>query len=85
MNFLAHTAEILVTIYIWMIIFRAILTWVSPSSRIPIAGILFRLTDPFLGRIRQFLPLPRMAVDITPVIAILILMAFRYLVVAALA
>ena len=84
MYFLAKTIEILITIYIWMIIFRAIISWASPYSKIPLAGILFRLTDPFLGKIRQLLPLPRMAFDITPVIAILILILIRHLILAAL-
>jgi len=78
MNFLAQLIELLVTIYIWMIILRAILSWVSPYSRIPIAALLFRLTDPFLAKIRQLLPLPRMAIDLSPVIAILVLMLIRY-------
>jgi YggT family protein len=84
MYFLAKATEILISIYIWMIIFRAIISWASPYSKIPLAGILFRLTDPFLGKIRQLLPLPRMAFDITPVIAILILILIRHIVVAAL-
>ena len=78
MNFLVQGIELLLTIYIWMIVIRTILSWVSPYSRIPIAGLLFRLTDPFLEKIRQFLPLPRMAVDLSPLIAILILMIIRY-------
>jgi YggT family protein len=84
MYFLAKTVEIFLTIYIWMIIFRVIISWVSPYSRIPLAGILFRLTDPFLGKIRQLLPLSRMAIDISPVIAILILILIRHLILAAL-
>jgi YggT family protein len=84
MYFFAKAIEILLSIYIWMIIFRAIISWASPYSKIPLAGILFRLTDPFLGKIRQLLPLPRMAFDITPVIAILILIIIRHLVLAAL-
>ena len=78
MNFLVQVIELLLTIYIWMIVIRTILSWVSPYSRFPIAGLLFRLTDPFLEKIRQFLPLPRMAVDLSPLIAILILMIIRY-------
>ena len=84
MYFLAKAIEILLSIYIWMIIFRAIISWASPYSKIPLAGILFRLTDPFLGKIRQLLPLPRMAFDITPLIAILILIIIRHIVLAAL-
>jgi YggT family protein len=84
MNFLPQTIEILLTIYIWMIVIRAILSWVPSYSRIPIAGFLYRLTDPFLGKIRELLPLSGMAVDLSPVIAILVLMLIRFLAVALL-
>ena len=84
MYLIARAVEILLSIYIWMIIFRAVISWVSSYSRFPIAGILFRLTDPFLGKIRQLIPLPRMAIDITPMIAILILMLMRRIILAAL-
>ncbi len=82
MNLFAQIIEILITIYIWMIIIRAVLSWVGPYSRIPIANYLIQLTDPFLWKIRRLFPLPRMSVDLSPVIAILVLMVIRYLVVA---
>jgi YggT family protein len=85
MYILARTVEILLSIYIWMILIRAILSWIPTYSRIPMAGLLYRLTDPFMGKIRELLPLPRMAVDLSPVIAILVLMLIRYMVVAFLA
>ena len=81
---LVKTFDMLVTIYIWMIIIRVLLSWVSPYSRIPLAPYLFRLTDPFLERIRGLLPMPRMAFDVSPIIAILILEVVRYLIVMAL-
>lgn len=81
---LAKTFDMLITIYIWMIIIRVLLSWVSPYSRIPLAPYLFRLTDPFLERIRGLLPMPRMAFDVSPIIAILILEVVRYFIVMAL-
>ena len=81
---LVKTFDMLVTIYIWMIIIRVLLSWVSPYSRIPLAPYLFRLTDPFLERIRGLFPMPRMAFDVSPIIAILILEVVRYLIVMAL-
>lgn len=85
MNFLAQIVEIFLTLYIWMIIIRAVLSWVPFYSRIPIAGLLYRLTDPFLDKVRQLLPLPRMPVDISPFIAILVLIFIRYLAILVLA
>jgi len=84
MFFLAKTIDILISIYIWMIIIRAVISWIGPYSRIPGAIYLIRLTDPFVSRIRRILPLPRMAVDISPIIAILILELLRYIIVMAL-
>jgi YggT family protein len=84
MFLLAKTIDMLITIYIWLIIIRVLLSWVSPYSRIPLAPYLFRLTDPFLDRVRRLFPAPRMAFDISPIIAILVLELVRYLVVAAL-
>jgi YggT family protein len=84
MFFLAKTIDILINIYIWMIIIRAVISWIGPYSRIPVAIYLIRLTDPFLSRIRRILPMPRMAVDISPIIAILILELLRYIIVMAL-
>ncbi len=80
MYILAQTIDVLITVYIWMIIIRALLSWARPYSRIPIANILMRLTDPFLDQIRRLIPMPRMAVDISPVIAIVILEVFRYVI-----
>jgi len=84
MFFLARTIDILINIYIWMIIIRVAISWIGPYWRIPGAFFLFRLTNPFVSRIRRIFPTPRMAVDISPVIAILILELFRYLMVTAL-
>ena len=84
MFFLVRAIDILLSVYMWMIIIRAVLSWVGPYSRIPIAHLLIRLTDPFLWKIRNLFPMPRMAVDISPVIAILLLELARYVVPLAL-
>ena len=84
MFFLVKTVDILINIYIWMIIIRAVISWIGPYSRIPVAIYLIRLTDPFVSRIRRIFPMPRMAIDISPIIAILILELLRYIIVMAL-
>jgi YggT family protein len=74
-----HILEILITIYIWMIIVRSILSWVNPYSRHPVVVALIRFTDPLLWKIRRWIPMPRMGLDLSPVFAILVLMLLRYL------
>ena len=44
------------TIYIWIIIIRALLSWVSPDPYNPIVQILYRLTEPVLAPIRYRMP-----------------------------
>ncbi|MFD0985673.1 YggT family protein [Methyloligella solikamskensis] len=73
--------DFLITLYIWVIIASAILSWliafnvVNTSNRIvlSIADTLYRLTEPALRPIRAILP-NLGGIDISPVILILILM-----------
>jgi YggT family protein len=74
-----HILEILLTIYIWMIVARSILSWVNPYSRHPVVVALIRFTDPLLWKIRRWIPMPRMGLDLSPVFAILVLMLLRYI------
>jgi YggT family protein len=90
-NFLIAIATILdiaLSIYMWVIIARALLSWVIPFSRSPlvfaIAHGISRFTDPFLRRIQRVLPLRGMGMDLTPLIAILIIVFLKYFLVATL-
>lgn len=66
---LAHVVDILLTIYYWLILIRAVISWVNPDPFNPIVQFLHRSTDPVLDPIRRFLPMT--AIDISPIIAFL--------------
>ena len=87
-NFLFAIAKImdsLLTIYMWIIIARAVISWVSPDPRNPIVYALARLTDPVLWRIRRILSLRGLGgLDISPIIAILAIMFIQRFLVATL-
>ncbi len=73
-NFMHAVAVILgyvFTIYIWVIIIRALLSWVSPDPYNPIVQVLYRLTEPVLEPVRRRLPNP-MGVDLSPIVVVLI-------------
>lgn len=76
-NFLNATARILhilLTIYIWVIIFRAILSWIRVPSLYPLAVILYNLTEPVLRPVRRLVPPHSLGgFDISPIIVILLL------------
>ena len=74
----------MITIYIWIIIINAILSWLvafnilNTQNRFvfSILDTTHKLTDPALSKIRRFIPMFG-SIDISPVILILILMFLR--------
>lgn len=55
--------------YMWIIIARALISWVSPDPWNPIVQFLDRATEPVLSPIRRWLGW-RMGVDLSPLVAI---------------
>jgi len=54
---LAKIIDIALTLYMWIIIFRAVISWVNPDPYNQIVIFLYRVTDPVLGPIRRILPM----------------------------
>jgi YggT family protein len=52
----AKIADIVLTLYMYIIIGRAILSWVNPDPYNPIVSFLYRATEPVLSRLRNVLP-----------------------------
>ncbi|MFQ5721652.1 MAG: YggT family protein [Candidatus Aminicenantales bacterium] len=76
-NFLLAVAKIfhiLLIIYIWVIIFRAVLSWIQVPSLYQVKVILYYLTEPVLRPCRRLLPPYRLGgIDLSPIIVILII------------
>ena len=76
-----------ITIYLWVIIINAILSWLVAFNILnthnrfvfSILDTTYKLTDPVLNRIRRFIPTFG-SIDISPLILILALMFLRNLV-----
>lgn len=74
-NFLiamANVLDIILTIYSFIVIIAAVISWVNPDPYNPIVRFLYRVTEPLLRPIRKLLPL-RLPVDISPLILLLII------------
>ncbi len=61
-------------IFMWLIIIRALLSWVNPNPYNRLVRIIYRLTEPVLAPIRRFLPLHATGIDLSLMIAILAIM-----------
>ncbi len=69
------------TIYMWLIIIRAVISWVNPDPYNPLVNFLYQVTEPVLHRVRRYLPFRSMAIDISPIIIfIAIIFLDRFLV-----
>lgn len=80
----AKILDVVLTLYMWIIIARAVLSWVSPDPRNRIVQLLYQITEPVLGEIRRRLPFRGVSIDISPIIVILAILFVRYFLVATL-
>ena len=84
MKSLFFLLDSIITIYLWIIIINAILSWLvafnvlNTQNRFvsSILDVTYKLTDPALNKIRRFIPMFG-SIDISPVILILFLMFLR--------
>lgn len=76
-NFMMAVAQLidfLLTAYMWIIIGRAIISWVNADPYNPIVRFLYEATEPPLRRIRNFLPMNMGGIDFSPMILIMAIM-----------
>lgn len=82
---LATILNIVLTLYMWVIIARAVLSWVSPDPYNPIVRFIYSVTEPVLSQIRRRLPVSFSGIDFSPIIVFLIIIFLQNFVVNYLA
>lgn len=70
---LARVIDLAITIYIFIVIARALISWVNPDPYNPIVRFLHVATDPVLYQIRRFVPMQFGGFDFTPIVLLLAL------------
>jgi len=80
---LATVTDYVLWLYMWVIIARALISWVNPDPSNPIVQFLERATEPVLSPIRRRLGW-RLGVDVSPIIAILVIIFLQVAVVQSL-
>ena len=74
--------ELILTVLYWLILVRALISWVNPDPFNPVVQFLTRVTEPILQPIRRLLP--PMGIDISPIIAFLAIIFLKSFLVATL-
>ncbi len=77
---LAYVLDTVLFLYMWLIIIRALISWVNPDPWNPIVQFLMKATDPVLIVIRRRVGILG-GIDVSPILAILLIMFLQYAVV----
>lgn len=83
-NALAVVIDIALEIYKWIVIIRAIVSWVNPDPYNPIVRFLHNVTEPVLRPIRNAIGYRLGPIDVSPIIVILAIIFLQYFVVLSL-
>ena len=81
---LATVIYYVLNIYMWIIIARAVISWVNPDPYNRIVRFLYSITDPVLLAIRRRLPLAFGGIDFSPILVILAIIFLQRFLVASL-
>ena len=81
---LASVIGLVLNLYMWIIIARAVISWVNPDPYNPIVRFLYSITDPVLLAIRRRLPLSFGGIDFSPIVVILAIIFLQRFLVASL-
>ena len=67
----AQVVDLAFGIYIFIIIARALISWVNPDPYNPIVRFLHNATDPVLNRMNRILPLSFGGIDFSPIVLLI--------------
>ena len=74
---LAQVLNVILTLYYWLILIRALISWVNPDPWNPVVQFLHRATEPILEPIRRTIPMVHFGFDFSPLIAFVIVIFLK--------
>ncbi len=84
LNAVAQLIDFVFTIYMWIIVGRAVVSWVNADPYNPIVRFLYEATEPVLSRIRRLLPMSMGGIDFSPMVLILLIIFLQSFIVPTL-
>jgi len=77
LNSIATLIDFVLGAYMWVIIGRAVISWVNADPYNQIVRFLHEVTDPLLNRVRRYLPVMGGGIDFSPMVIILVIIFLR--------
>ena len=81
---LAAVLALLLNAYMWILVARALISWVNPDPYNPIVRFLYAATEPVLYRLRRILPLYAGGIDFSPIVVLVAIIFLQQFVVQSL-
>jgi YggT family protein len=81
----AMIVNVVLSALYWLVLIRALISWVNPDPNNAIVRLLRDMTEPILNPIRKLLPFSlKMTIDISPLIAFLAIIFLKFFLVQTL-
>ncbi len=80
----ARILDVVLIAFMWIVIARAVLSWVNPDPFNPIVRFINNVTEPVLYRIRAKLPVTFSGIDFSPIAVLLAIIFIRIFIVNSL-
>lgn len=81
---IATILNILLSVYMWIVIISALISWVNPDPYNPIVRFLRAVTEPVLRPIRRLIGFRLGIIDISPMVVILAILFVKYFLIQSL-
>lgn len=81
---IATLLDMVLSLYMWIIIIRALISWVNPDPYNPIVQFLYKVTEPVLAPIRRLIPMGRIGIDLSPLIVLFLIIFLKQALIATL-
>jgi YggT family protein len=75
---IANILDIVLTLYMWIVIISALISWVNPDPYNPIVRFLRAVTEPLYRPIRRIIGYRLGIIDISPMVIILAIIFVKY-------
>jgi YggT family protein len=70
---IAQIIEGLLSVYFWIVIISAVLSWIEPNPYNPIVRVIYSLTEPVFDFVREHLPVIFSGIDLSPLVVIIVI------------
>lgn len=76
-NLIAEILIQLLSVYWWIVIIAAVMTWINPDPYNPIVRFFYGVTEPVFDLVREHLPVNFGGIDLSPIVVLVVIEIMR--------